>query len=108
MNAETLPARAARGTSWEQRLLPANAVRDGVHQTWYDRSNAKDQALHKCVASKLGLTRHYVRQVALSVKHSESVLAALKKESERLCDGRVGILARQLPSPRWPAARKRA
>jgi hypothetical protein len=77
------PARAARGTAWEQRLLPANAVRDGVHRTWYDRSNAKDQALYKRVASKLGLTRDYVRQVALGVKHSESVLAALKEESER-------------------------
>jgi hypothetical protein len=77
------PARAARGATWEQRLLPVNAVRDGVHQTWYDRSNAKDQALYKRVATKLGVTRDHVRQVALGVRHSESVLAALKEESER-------------------------
>jgi hypothetical protein len=77
------PPRAARGTTWEDRLLPVNAVRDGVHQTWYDRSNAKDQALYKRVATKLGVARDHVRRVALGVKHSESVSAALKEESER-------------------------
>jgi hypothetical protein len=55
-----------------------------VHQTWYDRSSAKDQALYKRVAAKLGLTRAYVRKVALGTKHSESVLAALKEESEQM------------------------
>src|SRR5258705_1466782 len=39
------PAQAARGTTREQRLLPANAARDGVHQTYYNRSNATEQAL---------------------------------------------------------------
>lgn len=78
------PARTARGTAWSERLLPANAVRDGVHQTWYSRSNGKEQSLYKRVATKLGLTRSYVRSVALGRYHSESVLAALRAESEGL------------------------
>ena len=77
------PARMARGTTWEERLLPVSSARDGVHRTLYDRSSAKDQALYKRVATKLGLTRDHVRKVALGVKHSESVSAALKEESER-------------------------
>jgi hypothetical protein len=77
------PAHKARGTTWEQRLLPANAVRDGVHQTFYQRSSAKERALYKRVAAKLGVEYAHVRSVALGKRHSESVLAALKEESER-------------------------
>jgi len=77
------PALAAHGTTWEQRLLPATGARDGAHQTWYHRSNAKDQALYQRVATKLGVTRAYVRQVALGARHSESVLVALKEESKQ-------------------------
>ena len=77
-------AQAARGATSEQRLLPANAARDGVHQTWYERSNAKEQALYDRVAAKLGLTRVYVHSVAIGSRHSETVSAALKKEIEHL------------------------
>jgi hypothetical protein len=77
------PAQAARGATWEQRLLPENAPRDGVHQTWYNRSNAKDQALYKRVATKLGVTVGHVRNVVRGKRHSEAVLAALKEEGER-------------------------
>jgi DNA invertase Pin-like site-specific DNA recombinase len=58
------PARTARGAKLDQRLLPHNGIRDGVHQTWYERSNAKEQSLYKRVAEKLDLTRDYVREVA--------------------------------------------
>jgi hypothetical protein len=75
------PAQATRGTTWEQRLLPANAARDGVHQTWYKRSNQTEQALYERVALKLGMTRSYVRSVAIGSRHSESVLAALREEA---------------------------
>jgi DNA-directed RNA polymerase subunit RPC12/RpoP len=81
------PARAARGTTGEQRLLPENGPRDGVHQTWYDRSNAKDQATYKRVATKLGVTVAYVRTVARGRRHSEAVSDAIKKERERLING---------------------
>ena len=74
------PARAARGTTWEQRLLPANAARDGVHQTWYKRSNATDQALYQRVATKLGVTVEHVRSVARGQRHSEAISAAINKE----------------------------
>ena len=77
------PAQAARGATWEQRLLPANGPRDGVHQTWYNRSNAKDQAIYKRVATKLGVTLEHVRSVARGQRHSEAVSAALKEEQIR-------------------------
>ncbi len=77
------PAQAARGATWEQRLLPANGPRDDVHQTWYNRSNAKDQALYKRVATKLGVTVEHVRSVARGQRHSEAVSAALKEEQIR-------------------------
>jgi len=77
------PAQAARGATWEQRLLPANGPRDGIHQTWYNRSNAKDQAIYKRVAVKLGVTRAHVRDVAVGQRHSEAVSAALKEEQIR-------------------------
>jgi hypothetical protein len=83
------PAQAARGTTREQRLLPENAPRDGVHQTCYNRSNATEQALYERVAVKLGLTYAYVRSVAIGSRHSETVSAALKEERvrQRLFDG---------------------
>jgi len=74
------PARAARETTWEQRLLPANGPRDGVHQTWYKRSNSTDQALYERVATKLGVTVEHVRSVARGRRHSEAVSDAIKKE----------------------------
>ena len=77
------PARTARGATRDQRLLPENGVRNGVHQTWYERSNATEQSLYKRVAAKLGVTRDHVRNVALGRHHSESILAALREESER-------------------------
>jgi len=82
-------AQAAKGATSEQRLLPANAPRDGVHQTWYERSNQAEQALYERVAAKLGLTRAYVRSVAIGSRHSETVSAALKEERvrQRLFDG---------------------
>jgi len=40
-------------------------------------------ALYQRVATKLGVTRAYVRQVALGARHSESVLAALNEESKQ-------------------------
>ena len=76
-------ARPARGSTWEQRLLPENGVRDGVHQTWYAGSSTSDLSLYKRVATKLGLTSSYVRSVAHGRHHSESVLAALREESNR-------------------------
>jgi hypothetical protein len=76
-------ARNATGATRDQRLLPENGVRDGVHQTWYERSSAKEQALYERVAAKLGVTRDYVRGVAVGRYHSESVMAALREESER-------------------------
>src|SRR5260370_27132504 len=77
------PAQAARGAAWEQRLLPVNVARDGVHRTWYDRSNAKEQVIYKRVATKLGVTLEHVRSVARGRRHSEAVTAALKEERER-------------------------
>jgi hypothetical protein len=74
------PARAARGTTGDQRLLPENGPRDGVHQTWYHCSNAKDQAIYKRVATKLGVTIEHVRSVARGHRHSEAVSAAINKE----------------------------
>jgi hypothetical protein len=76
------PARTARGATWEQRLLPENGPRDGVHQTWYNCSNAKDQAIYKRVATKLGVTIEHVRSVARGQRHSEAVSAAINKERE--------------------------
>jgi hypothetical protein len=81
------PARQARGTNWEQRLLPPNGPRDGVHQTWYNRSNATDQALYERVATKLGVTLEHVRSVARCQRHSEAVSDAIKKERARLVNG---------------------
>jgi hypothetical protein len=77
------PARKARGATRDQRLLSENGVRDGVHQAWYERSNAREQSLYERVASKLGVTRAYVREVAHGRHRSESVLAALREENER-------------------------
>jgi len=77
------PAQAARGATWEQRLLPANGRRDGVHQTWYNRSNQTEQALYKRVAVKLGVTRAHVHDVAVGRRRSEAVSAALKEEKIR-------------------------
>ena len=76
------PARSARGTSWSDRLLPANGPRDGVHQTWYSRSSANDQAIYKRVAAKLGVTIEHVRSVACGRRHSEAVSDAIKQERE--------------------------
>jgi hypothetical protein len=77
------PAQKARSSRWDDRLLPEGGIRDGVHQTWYERSSAKEQALYRRVATRLGLTRDYVRSVACGRYHSESVLAALHEESKR-------------------------
>jgi hypothetical protein len=75
------PARKARGLTRDEMLLPFNSPGDGIRQTWYERSSGKDQALYRRVATKLGLTRDYVRSVAVGRHHSESVLQALREES---------------------------
>jgi hypothetical protein len=77
------PAKKARDSRWDERLLPDGGIRDGIHQTWYERSGAEQQSLYKRVAAKLGVTRDHVRNVALGRHHSESILAALREESER-------------------------
>jgi hypothetical protein len=71
--------------------MPLNAPRDGVHQTWLNRSNLNDQALYKRVATKLGVTRDHVREVALGKRHSASVLAALKEEREQIHRSKDGV-----------------
>jgi hypothetical protein len=77
------PAHAARGAKWEQRLLPENALGDGVHHTYYDPTNAEDKASYQRVATKLGVSYSHVRAVARGKQQSESVLAALKEEQRR-------------------------
>jgi hypothetical protein len=79
-NAELTNEQQHRGATWEQRLLAENGPRDGVHQTWYNCSNAKDQAIYKRVATKLGVTVEHVRSVARGQRHSEAVSAAINKE----------------------------
>jgi len=78
------PARPAVGISRADRLLHSNAPRDGVHQTWYNRSNATDQTLYERVAVELGVTVEHVRSVARGRRHSEAVSDAIEKERERL------------------------
>jgi hypothetical protein len=76
------PAKTARGTAWEERLLPVNGPRDGVHKTWYKTSNPDELARCHRVATKLGLTFGYVRSVKRGIRHSEAVLTALREDKE--------------------------
>ena len=77
-------ARPATGSSRTERFLPLNGPRDGVHQTWYKRSNEAERALYKRVAKQLDVDVEYVTCVARGQQQSARVLAALKKEAERL------------------------
>jgi hypothetical protein len=81
------PARPARGASWEERLLPPNAPRDGVHRCLFKRSSKEDKLLYSRVAAKMGVDPSHVRAVAIGSRHSEAVSAALKEEMEQLLKG---------------------
>lgn len=80
------PARPGAGTSLAQRLLPPNGPQDGknLHRCWYRRSNETETLLYARVAKQLGVDVEHVTSVARGQKHSVRVLAALKKEAERL------------------------
>src|SRR6266404_5853795 len=77
-------ARAATGSSHAERLLPPNGPQDGVHQCWYKRSNEAEKALYTRVARQLGIDVEHVTRVARGQLNGPRVLAALKKEAERL------------------------
>lgn len=80
-------ARPARGRLRLDRLIPENAPADGIHHTRYERCTEKELKVIARVAEQLGLTKHYVRAVAVGLRRSDAVSAALKKESERVSNG---------------------
>lgn len=84
MTGET--ARPGAGTSRAQRLLPPTGPQDGknLHRCWYRRSNESEKILYSRVAQQLGVDMEHVTCVARGQKQSARVLAALKKEAERL------------------------
>jgi len=80
-------ARPARGRLRLDRLIPENAPADGIHHARYERSTEKERKLFARVAEHLGLTYDYVRVVAVGLRRSDVVSAALKKENERMHRG---------------------
>ena len=77
-------ARPARGRLRIDRMIPANAPLDGIHRTRYERSSEKEEELFKRVADKLGLTRDYVRCIAMGLRRSDDVSLALKAEFDAM------------------------
>jgi hypothetical protein len=51
-----------------------------VHRSWYNRSNPNKSALFRRVCDQAKCELDWVRQVALGVRHFESVLAAFNDE----------------------------
>jgi len=66
------------------RMIPENAPADGIHHTRYERCTEKELECVKRVAEKLGLTRDHVRAVAVGIRRSDAVSAALKSEREKM------------------------
>jgi len=77
-------ARPARGRLWRERLLPQNALKDGIHHCRFERSSKSERELFERVAKQLGLTRDYVREVGMGNRRSEAISAALKKERDKI------------------------
>jgi hypothetical protein len=77
------PALRARGSARAERLLQENAPQDGIHHTWYQRSDEIDTALYARVAKQLGVEPTSVRAVAIGSKRSNAISAALKEERNR-------------------------
>jgi hypothetical protein len=67
-----------------ERSVPETAPRDGIHHTLLKRSSPKELLLYSRVAKQLNLTARYVRDVAVGLRHSEPISAALKKEREKM------------------------
>jgi hypothetical protein len=76
-------ARPARGRLRLDRLIPENAPAHRIHHTRYERCTEKELKVITRVAEQLGLTKDYVRAVAVGLRRSHAVSAALKKETER-------------------------
>jgi len=69
-------------------MLPPGAALDGIHHTRYERCTEKELECIKRAAEKRGLTREHVREVAVGLRRSDAVAAALKHEAEKMTDGR--------------------
>lgn len=77
-------AKAARGSSRSERRFAPEDDRDGVHRTWYKRSNELEKLLYARVAKQVGVDPEFVVEVVRGKRHSEAVSAALQREREQL------------------------
>lgn len=80
------PARAAKGASRAERLLPENATGD-VRHTWlqpYNRRSESEKLLHARVAKRLRVSISWVSDVARGHGKSAIVSAVLSEERDRL------------------------
>src|SRR5262249_49076845 len=77
---------------------------DGIHHTRYERCTEKELECIRRVAEKLGLTREYVRCVAVGTRRSDAVAAALKNERGKM----LGNIAETGGKPETAAITRRA
>lgn len=97
---ENKPARAARGTSAKERLLPdgmPSGLPVKLHKTWQKRSTKQERQHYARVAERLGVTLKHVRQVATGGEKSAVVLAALERDAVEQAHAII-------PSPKPPWA----